>query len=205
MATHTWVDLDIPEAQMLQDLTGIKVDLERARDTALQLDKVRAAEKPDWSLVEPLSVAAAVAYSRSFMTGVRSRLDEDDLTAFSPQHREAHEHLRAYRDKHVAHSVNAYENNNARAQYCIERVKEEGITAVGCSHGRVLSLSSGDTSSIIQLTAILIEHVERRIKAEQARLLEIVRQMPLGEVLAGGQGSFRIDHTKSIDQRRKKG
>ena len=205
MATYTWVDLRIPEAQLLADLTGIKVDLERARDTAMQLQKVMSSEKPDWSLVEPLSVAAAVAYSRPFGTGVRSRLGEDDLSMLNPGQREAHDHLRAYRDKHIAHSVNSFENNNPRAQYCMERVQDEGITGVSCSHGRVSSLGTSDIANIGELTAILIEQVERRIKDEQARLLEKVRAMPLDEVLAGGQGAFQIDHTTPIDRPRKKG
>ena len=33
MATHSCVDLHIPEAQLLADVTGIKADLERARET----------------------------------------------------------------------------------------------------------------------------------------------------------------------------
>jgi len=205
MATHTWVDLHMPEAQLLADLTGIKADLERARETAQLLSKTMTAEKPDWSLVEPLSVAAAVAYSRPFMTGVRTRLGEDDLSTLSPVQREAHDRLRAYRDKHVAHSVNAYENNNPRAQYCVERVNEEGITAIGCSHGRVSGLSPSDIGNMTELATLLINGVERRIKEEQARLLQIVRNMPLEKVLTGGQGAFQIDHTTPIDQRRKKG
>lgn len=205
MATYTWVDLHIPETQLLADLTGIKADLERARDTAFQLQRVMSAEKPDWSLCEPLSIAAAVAYSRPFMTGVRSRLGEDDLSTLTPGQREAHDHLRAYRDKHVAHSVNAYENNNPRAQYCVERVRDEGITGVSCSHGRVSGLSTSNIANIGELTAILIERVERRIKDEQARLLEMVRKMPLEQILTGGQGAFQIDHTTPIDRPRKKG
>jgi hypothetical protein len=204
MATYTWADLHIPEAKLLADLTGIQADLTRARETADQLNKLMSSEKPDWSLVEPLSIAVAVAYSRPFMSGVRTSLKDEDLSMLSREQREAHDHLRAYRDKHVAHSVNAFENNQPRAQYCAERVKEEGILSVGCSHGRVSSLSSSDIVNVAQLTEILLKHVEDRIKGEQQRLLQIVRKMPLDKVLAGGQGAFQIDHTTPVDRARKR-
>ena len=142
MATYRFVDLHIPEAKLLADLTGIRADLTNARDYVLAIKKLMESEKPDWRLVEPLSIAVAVAYSRAFTTGVRTRLDDADLAALTPKQRDAQHRLRAYRDKHVAHSVNAFEHNQPRAHYWAERVEAEGIVAVGCSHGRVSSLST---------------------------------------------------------------
>ena len=204
MATYRFVDLHIPEAKLLADLTGIRADLTNARDYALALKKLMAAEKPDWSLVEPLSIAVAVAYSRAFTTGVRAKLHDTDLAALTPGQREAHDHLRAYRDKHVAHSVNAFEHNQPRAHYWAERVEAEGIAAVGCSHGRVASLSTRNLENVAELTTTLLAHVEARIAGEQAQLLKIVRKMPLSEVLAGGQGAFLVDSATPVDKARKR-
>jgi hypothetical protein len=202
VGTYTSVDLHIPEARLLADLTGIQADLVRARTFAVTLEGLMRSDNPDWSLVEPLSIAVAVAYSRAFTTGVRTNLKEDDLATLTPAQRDAHQRLRAYRDKHVAHSVNAFEQNQPRAEYCVERLDSEGIAAVGCSHGRVSSLSSRDIEDVIELTTTLWTHVDARIKQERAKLLAIVRKMPLAEVLAGGQGAFRIPDGADVGKTR---
>lgn len=115
MAIHTSVDLHIPEAARLADLVGILWDLRRAREFAQLLASEISAAKPNSQLAEALSIAAAVMYSRPFMEGVRHRLGVDDLKMLTAQQRQAHDHLRAYRDKHIAHSVNSLEENIVRA------------------------------------------------------------------------------------------
>ena len=204
MATHTWVDLHIAEAARLADLSGILWDLRQAREFAKLLADEFGGATPNWRLVEPLSIAATVMYSRPFLGGVRHRLGEDDLKTLAPEQRRAHDHLRAYRDKHVAHSVNAFEENIPRANYCIERVTEEGITGISYGGGRVISLSGADVNAIIELTTLLQAHVEAQIATEQARLLPVVRSMPLQEVLAGGQKAFVVDTQTTVAKRRKR-
>ena len=66
MANHTWVDLQIPEAAKLADLSGILWDLEHAREFAELLTQEFSSPKTNWGLVEPLSIAAVVMYSRPF-------------------------------------------------------------------------------------------------------------------------------------------
>jgi hypothetical protein len=204
MATYTWVDLNISEGALLADLNGVSVDLRGARDLAETLKSELVAEKPNWKLVEPYSTAIVVRYSRPFVTGVRTRLGEEDLFVMTEAQRTAHERLRAYRDKHVAHSVNAFEDNQPQARYCLERVREEGITSIGCSHGRVSGLSSKDIEDVIELTTLMLKHVEARMFQEQARLLVLVREMPLDDVLSGEQKAFSIDSNTSIDKARTK-
>ena len=142
-------------------------------------------------------------YSRPFARGVRRRLGETDLAIFTPDQRVAHDYLRAYRDKHVAHSVNAFEENLPRARYCLERVKEEGITAISCGGGRVIGLSGFDLKNVVELTNLLETHVDSLIAKERERLLVIVRKMPLEEVLAAGQKAFVVDTQAAISKRRK--
>ena len=204
VATHTWTDLRIPEAARLADLSGISWDLRSARQFAEMLTTEFATEKPNWQIVEPLSIAIAVMYSRPFMEGARLWLGNKDLAILTPEQRAAHDHLRFYRDKHVAHSVNSFEENIPRAQYCVERVKEEGITAIGHGGGRVTGLSGAELSAVIELTTVLQTYVDGEIAKEQQRLLEIVRKMPLEDVLAGGQKAFVVDSKTRISERRKR-
>lgn len=204
MADHTWVDLQIAEATQLADLSGILWDLQRAREFAQMLAAEFTAAKTNWRLVEPLSIAATVMYSRPFSGGVRHRLGEEDLKILSSEQRAAHDHLRAYRDKHVAHSVNAFEENIPRANYCVERVKEEGITSISYGGGRVTGLGGAEVNAIIELTNVFEAHVQSQITTEQDRLLPIVRSMPLEDVLGGGHKAFVVDSRTKIADRRKK-
>jgi hypothetical protein len=204
MATYTYVDLRIPEGALLADMNGISADLNDAREMAKTLKKEMESEQPNWQLVEPYSIAITVKYSRPFVTGVRVRLEEQNLSILNPMQREAHERLRAYRDKHVAHSVNAFEENLPRANYCLERVHEEGITAISCSHGRVIGLGAADLDNLIEITTLLLRHVESLMAQEKAKLLSIVRAMSLETVLAGGQKAFVPGHNTRTDKARKK-
>ena len=133
-----------PEAIRLADLSGILWDLQRTRQFAETLAVEFTANKTNWEIVEPLSIAATVMYSRPFVSGVRCHLGEQDLKILSSEQRAAHDYLRAYRDKHIAHSVNAFEENNVRAYYCVERVQDEGVSSIGYGGGRVTGLSCGE-------------------------------------------------------------
>lgn len=202
MATYTWVDLTIPEASLLADLHGVAADLSRAREYAELLIEQFKTQPPNWRLVEPLSTAMTVAYARAFSGGVRYHLREDDLEGLSSEQRSIHQFLRDYRDKHVAHSVNAFEENIVRANYCIERVHAEGITGIGYGGSRVASLGGDKITGLIAIATHLESKVRTRIAQEEKRLLEIVRAMPLEEVLAGGQKTFQPAFAK-VSQPRK--
>lgn len=203
MATNSFVEIDFPQATDLADLTGIKVDLETARDFARKLKKEFESEKPNWALVDLLSTAILVRYSRPFVTGVRSRLGDEAIQRLSGPQREKHARLRAFRDKHISHSVNAFEDNQPVARYWEERVKEEGITSIECNHSRVMGLSLGDVEAVIELTTEMLVYVDTRLKEEKAKVLEIVRKIPLETVLSGIKGPWLPD-MRSIDKRRPK-
>lgn len=203
--TYTWVDLFIPEAERLADLAGILWDLKKAREFAQLLRDEFSKPQPNWSLVEPLSISAVVMYSRPFLSGLRLRLDETALKILTREQREAHNYFRSYRDKHVAHSVNIFEENTPRADYCVERVKEEGITGISYGTSRIVGLSSADLEALIDLTRVLEVHVEGQISVEQDRLLPIVRGMSLDLVLSSGQHAFTTNPRSSVTKKRKQG
>jgi hypothetical protein len=71
VATNTFVELNLPEAADLADLTGIRYDLGTAKDFAVRLRSILSTDRPDYSLVDPLSTAILVRYSRVFVGGIR--------------------------------------------------------------------------------------------------------------------------------------
>jgi hypothetical protein len=182
MATNTFVELDLPEAETFAALTGIEQDLETTREFAQLL--ISEVEQNRWSLSDPLTTAILVRYSRPFVSGVRERLADDALSILSPTQRNAHDYFRAWRDKHIAHSVNAFEENKPVARFWVERVHTDGIEQISCQQMRVVGLGANHLREIIELTSALLQHVKQRLKDESDRLLKIVRQMPIERVLA---------------------
>lgn len=204
MATNTFVEIDLPEATDLADLTGIRFDLGSARSLSLMLMKEFESEKPNWPIVDPLSIAILVRYSRAFVSGVRQHLGEEVIQTLTTIQQTKHQRLRSFRDKHIAHSVNAFEENQPIARYWIERVDEEGITSVECNHSRVVGLGSDDVEDVIELTTALLTYVDLRLEQEKSKIFEIVRKMPVQEVLAKGRKGPRIPDMKKIHKARKK-
>lgn len=201
MATNTFVHLRIPEAARLADLTGIEWDLERAQKYAQQMKTMLEADPPNYSWIEPLSTAALISYCRAFVTGVRAPLRHEVDETFNAEQIGKHELIRALRDKHVAHSVNSFEESLPTARYWIERVEEEGITAISQSHSRVIGLSSFDIETLIDLTEVMLERVRAEMDSEKTRLLEIVRGIPLEQILAMGSEPVLVG-SGPVDQRR---
>ena len=117
-----------------------------------------------------------------------------------------HEEFIAIRGKHIAHSVNAYEENQPIARYCLERVQDEGITSIECNHTRVIGLSGAAVDHMLAITDALLRHVDRRIDNEKDRLLPLVRAKPLDDVLRGaapraGVGAPRPDRSRERPKR----
>jgi hypothetical protein len=102
------------------------------------------------------------------------------------------------------HTRNAFEENQPVARYWVERVKEEGVVAVECNHARVAGLRTAGLNDVIELTTVMLTYVDDCLCQEKARLLEIVRRMPLDKVLTGTQKAFAIDESRKIGKRRKK-
>ena len=201
MATYTFVDFEHPEASELARLHSIKHDLSSVIDLCRYFDATPE-EQGRMELIDAFTTAILVRYSRAFVSGVRRGLGEDALATFTSQQREDHERLRAFRDKHIAHSVNAFEDTRIQARFCAERVNEEGITSISAAHYRVVGLSGNDLHTLIDLTTKLLEHVEAAIKDEQVRLLTFVRQIPIAEVLTAPSRPLLTPDHENIARRR---
>ena len=203
MATHTFIEFDLPEASSLADLTGIRYDLESARAFAKELRSVHEEDKPNFNLVDALTTAVLVRYSRAFSSGVRKPLTKRAVESLSDHQRQMHERLREFRNKHIAHSVNSYEENQPIARYVKERADVEGVYSVECNHTRVVGLSSVEIGSAIDLTTALLDYVDSALKMEKQIILAKIRQTPFEELLSQGENRTSLERSVDIKKPRK--
>ena len=103
--------VDFDEALKLSSWSGIQIDLEFVRDACGRLLDI---DEDDPVLRRALLVAAVVAYARCFKSheGVRIGFDESELEGIAKGKEglpDLHDFYIDLRDKHFAHSVNAFE------------------------------------------------------------------------------------------------
>ena len=182
MATNAFVEIDIEEATHLADLTGIVRDFERTKHFAKQLKEM--IEGGIHPVHEPMTIAILICYSRPFVSGVRYHLNETDLEELSPEKRAAHDGFILWRNKHIAHSVNVFEENQPVARYWVERFDSEGFSSVECNSTELAGMSLYDVEMVMELTTHFIEKLKPRLKCEKKKVLEIVQSLRSEEVLA---------------------
>lgn len=139
MATTWPVAVELPEAALLADYTGIEHDLDFVVDLCSYLE-----EHPVAPSIEPVgeafSTALVVRYARCFTTGVRERVSDEIINSLPPEQRKLHDFLFKLRQKHIAHSVNAFEENRLMA-FVSNRPEETEVQSISVHHLRLAALS----------------------------------------------------------------
>jgi hypothetical protein len=196
MATNTFVELYLDETQLLADYTSIEYDLLSAGDFARLISEEWQKTLPDSSLFDPLMVATIIRYARAFVQGVRVNIYKEGAHMLTEEQRSKHQLLMQIRDKYVAHSVNAFEESQPVARYWVEKVHEEGIASIECNHCRVVGLNQQEVTDIIELTTVWRRYVQKKLTEEKARLLPIVRKLPLETLLQNAPRAVLPDTSK---------
>lgn len=205
MATHTYSTICIPEAQRFADLTGIKYDLSTALEIASKLLAKQSDTQKDYALLDALTAALVVRYCRPFVTGVRSPLGKNETeAALDNQQVEMHEWMRKMRDKHIAHSVNTFEESQPVARFCLETIGIEGVYSVECNHARTITLDTRKCRQIIEMINLLLTHVEKLIEHEKALVLAIVRKIPVDQLLRQRKNDAMMSSLRHVADARKK-
>jgi len=202
MVTHTFIDLDLEDARYLADLTGIKVDLQSTIRLCNLLIKRFEASDYESDFLDAMSTAILVRYSRPFVSGVRRKIRIEDVH-LDKEEIKKHNWLLEMRNKHIAHSVNAFEENKVVGYYVRERPEEKGITSISVQHGRIISLSYADVKALIELANKILAYVGEEIKKEKSKVLALVQQRDFNELLRlSKQTAFNPSMAK-VDKRRK--
>lgn len=185
MATYTFSEFHLDEAELLIDLEGARHDLNSAREYVRRIiESYNNVQGEDFKNIEALCITAIIKYGRAFVGGVR-KIDKQSLTSgLPPEIEAAHNNFLAWRNLHIAHSVNDYEMGRIQARYCAERVESEGITNISVAQSSVISPSKHEFESLLNTIDYFSEMLSNLIKEEQEKVLKIIRDMPLDKVLA---------------------
>ncbi|MFQ5779329.1 MAG: hypothetical protein ACE5HN_00920 [Nitrospiria bacterium] len=202
MVTHTFVNIDLEEAAYLADLTGVEYDLRSTIELCDELKELIEASDYRGSRIDTLSTTISVRYSRSFGSGVRKKINIENIGSINEKLLEEHERILAIRNKHIAHSVNAFEENQVVGYYVLENPEEKGIRSISVQHGRVVGLSYSDADSIIQLSKLALEYVKSEIEKEKSKILKLVRQKDVNEFIYNA--SDRVPMIGKKDPRKKR-
>ena len=189
MAQFVSYRFNVPEAMLLASLHSIRHDLLGTLEYCAHL---KAMETGNYNpiLWEALSSAAVIRYARCFSPGSRQQLDHK-LLKTAPEHlRAEHECFIAVRSKHVAHSVNEFEENDVTVTVC-EDGASMSISGIGAQHGRVMGLDFEGPRRLVELVTWVERHVNQQITAEEKRLLLIAVEIGVERIrgfgLPGGQ------------------
>jgi hypothetical protein len=182
MAVWRYVHFENKEAQRLADLNGITYDLHLVGSICDQFLQIENNFSTESSLISQcLFISAVVTYGRTLNSGVRSGVTRQQIEQLPIELQEQHQYFKDIRDKFIAHSVNAFEENCVKIYLTPEERGERSVSSIGLGHSRVIALSHQDMQSLKNLAAIVLAIVKYEMKYEEDRLLQFARSLPVDD------------------------
>ena len=129
--------IDFDEAMKLSDLRSILQDLDSVMQICSRLKKLLQENSQDNLLVESFWATALIKYARCFKSGKRVGLDESIFNELNGDAHEVHEFYLDMRNKHIAHSVNPFEQMQVGVALSPQESCEKkvvGITTLSVRH-----------------------------------------------------------------------
>jgi hypothetical protein len=178
------VEVTRPELADLADIYSIEVELRIARDYCEAVRKLDMRNRQEAGVADGLVIAALVRYIRCFQrTGMRTSLDEAEIIKSSEIHGELHKYFKNIRDKHIAHSLNVYEQTYVNVERRFVNGILQPFTGVYPGNERVV-FNEKDATALWRLIDLAIEVAlkKRRILEEEA--LKFINSLSEDEVKA---------------------
>jgi len=196
--------IDTAEAREVADLAGSVKDIETAFELCRRLVVVFEASPVDVALVGALSTSIVIRYARSFNRAVRAGLPKELVDQLSPEQQELHQGICALRDKHVAHSVNDFEENIV-AVLVQETPDPPALGSVEVRHGRWLGFDQTLTEACCGLCKTLLVAGRQRLEEEKLAFQASLASLPLDTIYALPQPSVPERTWTNIERSRRKG
>jgi hypothetical protein len=176
------VQADYEEALKLADVYSILQELKSVMETCTRLRQLLKAEQKDWLLIESLWTAALIRYSRCFASGKRHGLSEDiykDLPGDAVGVHRLYENLR---NKHIAHSVNPFEQVKVGLILSSEKSQEKKVMEVSPFLMKLVATTDDDVRQLGALVKVLVNKLMKNGEQYEEEALRVGRSLPIDEL-----------------------
>jgi len=179
--------VDYEEAKKLADFASIYQDLSFTVDVLKRLIQLVEEDNEDSILTQSLWTAALISYVRCFSSGKRfgSGLQEnifEDLE-YDPELEDdpitCHRYYKNLRDKHIAHSVNPFEQVEVGLILSEPDNPDREIQGVATLLQKLIHLDVEGLKSLLRLVLFAKEEVRKQAKECETRTLEVGKGLPI--------------------------
>jgi hypothetical protein len=196
--------LDTALGRKFAALHMVKNDLAFAIGTLIEARKLG---KPDSesTLSRALIFAGLISYARPFKTGVREvRLDEEMFATLSPVFSvDLHRYLVDLRDKHIAHSVNEFENSAAISLMVgTADQKTWRVAGIGFTNMNAIGVSGQQVDEAIVQISAMLRLIAFDLEAIRWSLYEAERERFASEGKWGLAPIARFADRRNVSKRR---
>jgi hypothetical protein len=208
MKTGASVRLDVPEANRLIDLNGIKWDLTfviKWCDVYLaHFKRLFKEAQGDDDAFRAFAIAIPTVYARCFASGVRRRLDAPLAKLLTAEETCCHEEFINLRDKHIAHSVNNFELGYIEVNLNPpERGKQINLVTVGTQ--TIMALKADSYEMLKMVAGKLLQWLDDEILTEEIRVKKIIgERYTLEELYILKENQPPLDVVGKVDKQRKR-
>lgn len=174
--------VDFDEAKMLADFGAIAQDLGSIMEICSRLKKMLKEGVQDNLLVESFWTTALIKYARCFKSGKRFGLNESLLNGLKGEPHKVHKIYLDMRDKHIAHSVNPFEQMQVGLVLSPEDSNEKKVIGVATLSIRHMVSDVEGVHQLGLLSKVLLEKVCEIAKQYENKTLEKGKTMPIDEL-----------------------
>lgn len=208
MAIHQFADIDHPEASKLCQLHAVDYDLSSVIDLCDSVfEQVARSDHGHLAseIADVYTVTILIRFCRAVGGGIRNdaRFSLEERQALPAGLNDSWLFFDAMRDKHIAHSINEFEQTRLRFSYIVGKEEEATISAISTGGFRLISLNGDQVDEMKRLCLELRRLLQLKIKAEEERLLPILQAESPARWIAQGMKPMGMPDFAKVSQRRK--
>lgn len=173
---------DSSEAQKLADLAAMIQDFRTIMQACSRLKNLLEENSKDHLLIESLWTSALIKYARCFATGKRFDLSKDIFQNLQGEPLKAHQFYIDLRNKHIAHSVNPYEQMEVGFILSFANAPEKKIVGVSTLAMRHIVSDKNGVQQLGMLSKIAYDKICSMAKESEQKVLEEGKKIPIDEL-----------------------
>ena len=183
MAHLSPVPLNFQDAHTAADINGIIIDLDWILKTCDVLKRIPC-DMVNINLLEAISAGIIIKYGKCDKEGVRKRIPRTIIGKLPKKAQKTHNFFVNLRDKYIAHSVNAFEEDWAVAYIDQKNSKNQRFHSIGFHHEHIIAiLGAKDIERLVYLIKRLKESLSKMLNKSKKNIKKIASRIPIVELV----------------------